>query len=278
MAAKGGAKERAGTVVALVPAFQRADSIGATVQALRGVGDIDRILVVDDGSTDATAEGARRAGAEVLRLPINRGKGGAVAAGVTVCPEADVFLLIDADVGDSAGAAQRLVDVLRADEADLVVGVLPGIGRAGGFGLVRRLAAAGVRRACGVETRAPLSGQRAVRATYLRGLQCAGRFGLEVAMTIDAVRAGARLREVDVPMAHRRTGRGPRGLLHRGRQGADVVAALWPRLTTRRLRVMAALTLVTFGALAAGNRVVAPAHRPRVQVTVVVSDRVLFSG
>jgi glycosyltransferase involved in cell wall biosynthesis len=219
------------TVVALVPALERADSVGATVRALRAVESVDRILVVDDGSTDPTTQVAGAAGAEVLRLPANRGKGGAVAAGVEACPHADVFLLIDADIGDSAGVAQLLLDPVLHDRADLVVGVLPGAGRAGGFGMVQRLAAAGVRRACGVEMRAPLSGQRAVRAEYLRGLGSAERFGLEVAMTVDAVRAGARLREVEVPMTHRHTGRNLRGFVHRGLQGADVVAALWPRLT-----------------------------------------------
>jgi glycosyltransferase involved in cell wall biosynthesis len=195
-------------VVALVPAKDRADSVGATVRALRGLPHIERVLVVDDGSTDRTTAEALAAGAEVLRLPTNRGKSGAVAAGVAACPDADVFLLIDADLGASAAVADRPLVPVLADQADLVVGVLSAP-RRGGLGSVRRLAAAGIHRAGGITVAAPLSGQRAVRAELLRDLESVERFGLEVAMTIDAARAGARLAEVEVPMTHRATGWAP---------------------------------------------------------------------
>ena len=239
------------TVVALVPAKDAAGSIGATVRALRAIDAVDRVVVVDDGSRDGTAEEARSAGAEVLRLPVNRGKGGAVLAGAALCDEADVLLLIDADVGATAAAADRLLTPVLADEADLVVGVLPR-GSTGGLGTIRRVAAAGIRRAAGIEVEAPLSGQRAVRARFLRDLPSMDRFGLEVAMTIDATRAGARLREVAVPMTHRRTGRSPAGFAHRGRQGVDIARSLWPRLTSARARSRAvvATALVVIGTLA----------------------------
>lgn len=225
-------------IVAIVPARDRADSVGATVRALRSVRRVDRVLVVDDGSSDDTASAARAAGVDVLRLPVNRGKSGAVAAGVDACRDAEVFLLIDADVGASAASADCLLDPVLDDEADLVVGVMPTARSTGGVGAVKRLAGAGIRRACGARVRAPLCGQRAVRATYLRSVGSSTRFGLEVAMTIDAVRAGARLVEVEVPMDHRHTGRSLRGFAHRGRQGADVVEALWPRVTSPRARMV----------------------------------------
>ena len=118
-------------IVAIVPAKDRADSVGATVHALRSVDGVDRVLVVDDGSADATAAAAAAAGADVLRLPDNRGKGGAVAAGVAACPDAEVFLLIDADLATTAAAADRLLDPVLAGDADLVIGVLPPAARAG---------------------------------------------------------------------------------------------------------------------------------------------------
>jgi hypothetical protein len=265
------------SVVAIVPAKDREDSVAATVVALRELEQVDRVLVVDDGSVDDTAAVARAAGADVLRLDVNRGKGGAVAAGVAATPEADVYLLIDADLADTAAVADRLLTPVLDDEADLVVGVLPAAGRKGGFGTIRRVAAAGIRRACGAEVRAPLSGQRAVRAGLLRGLHDAERFGLEVAMTIDAVRSGARLLEVEVPMDHRHTGRTVAGFRHRGRQGADVVRALAPRLTTRRTRVgLIAITVVLalLGLLAAGRSAV-PASEP---LLAAPADRVLVIG
>ncbi len=238
------------TVVAIVPAKDRADSVAATVGALRAVPGVDRVVVVDDGSTDATTEVARAAGAEVLRLPRNRGKGGAVKAAVDATPEADVYLLIDADLAGTAGAADLLLGPVLADEADLTIGVLPPADGRGGFGKVRDLAARGIARACGRRTRAPLSGQRAVQAGLLRSLSSAERFGLEVAMTIDAERAGARVVEVDVPMDHRHTGRSVAGFRHRATQGSDVIRALWPRLTSRPVRAaLMAATLVAALAL-----------------------------
>jgi hypothetical protein len=231
--------------------------VGPTVRALRGLEGVDDVLVVDDGSIDDTAEVARASGARVLRLPVNRGKGGAVSAGVEATPEADVYLLIDADVGDGATAAAALLEPVLAGEADLAVGVLPAAGGRGGFGFVRDLARAGITRACGFRPEAPLSGQRAVRAPLLRSLELAPRFGLETAFTIDAVRAGARVIEVPVVMGHRQTGRTLAGFAHRARQGRDIARALWPRLTTGRTRMallVAALVVALVATTWSGGR------------------------
>jgi hypothetical protein len=244
-------------VVALVAAKDRADTVGATVAALQALAAVDEVLVVDDGSTDATASVAQGAGAWVLRLPANVGKGGAVAAGVGTSSETDVYLLVDADVGVTAGAAEALLEPVLAGRADLVIGILPGAGGKGGFGLVRRLAGAGIRRACGYVAQAPLSGQRAVRGELLRALDLAPRFGLETAFTIDAVRAGARVIELPVAMDHRHTGRGRDGFVHRGRQGVDIARALWVRLTTVRTRmaVIVGALVVALAAMAwSGSR------------------------
>jgi len=243
--------------VAIVAAKDAAATVGATVAALRAVPGVNEVVVVDDGSTDETAAAATGAGAWVLRLPANVGKGGAVAAGVKLAEHADVYLLVDADVGPTASAVEALLAPVTAGEADMAVGVLPGAGARGGFGLVRRLAAAGIERATKQDVEAPLSGQRAVRGELLRSLALAPRFGLETALTIDARRAGARVVEVPVAMDHRHTGRTVRGFSHRGRQGADIARALWPRLTTSRGRltlVAVALVVATAGALWSGER------------------------
>ncbi len=231
-------------VVALVPAKDRADSIGATVVALAAVSSIDRLIVIDDGSDDATSEtaldAAQRFGdrVTVLRLGRNRGKGGAVQAGIDASPDASTYLLIDADLGDTAGIADALLAPLRAGSADMVIGVpTVAAGARGGFGRVKQLAGRGIASASGFVATAPLSGQRAIRAELLRGLALADRFGLETALTIDAVRAGARVVEVPVSFEHRHTGRRVGGFLHRGRQGLDIIRALWSRRTTATWRV-----------------------------------------
>jgi glycosyltransferase involved in cell wall biosynthesis len=223
-------------VVALVAAFERADSVADTVRALTGLADVDDVLVVDDGSHDETAARARAAGARVLRLPGNVGKGGAVRAGIDATPEADVYLLVDADVGATATGAADLLPPVLDGRADLTVALLPPAGGKAGFGLVRDVAAAAIARDTGWRPRAPLSGQRAARASLLRGLDLAPRFGLETAMTLDAVRAGARVEEVPVRMDHRHTGRTVAGFVHRARQGVDIATALWPRLRARGRR------------------------------------------
>jgi hypothetical protein len=261
------------TTVALVPAKDRADSIGDTVTALLGLAAIDGVVVVDDGSTDATTEEATAAGASVVRLPRNRGKGGAIAAGIAAAPDADVYVLVDADVGRTAGLVDALVAPVRAGDADLTIAVLPSAGRRGGFGNVRRLAASGIRRASGFEARAPLSGQRAVRGPLLRSLPLADRFGLETAMTIDAVRAGARVLEVEVAMDHRHTGRRFSGFRHRAGQGLDILRALWPRLTSTPLRIaliLAAFLLASLGALVSGGRAEPASEASRVRASKVV--------
>ena len=220
-------------VTAVVPARDRADTVGHTVSALAGLAEVETVWVVDDGSADDTASVAAAAGARVIPLPVNVGKGGAVAAAVAATPYAEVYLLVDADVGTSAVNAGPLLGPLLAGEADMTVGVLPAAGGKGGFGLVRDLAGAGITRACGFRPRAPLSGQRAVAGPLLRSLALTPRFGLEVGLTIDAIRAGARVVEVDVDLAHHHTGRSLAGFAHRAGQGRDVVVALWPRLTSR---------------------------------------------
>ncbi|MBV9412729.1 MAG: glycosyltransferase, partial [Acidimicrobiia bacterium] len=244
-------------VVALVAARNEATTVGTTVSALNGLSQVDRVLVVDDASRDATADVARAAGATVLHLPRNRGKGGAVSAGVGRTPDADVYLLVDGDVGASAVAARALLAPVLSGEADMTVGVLPAAGGRGGFGLVRDLSAAGSARATGWRPEAPLSGQRAVRGELLRSIDLAPGFGLETALNIDAKRAGARVVEVPVVMEHRHTGRGPRGFIHRAAQGAAVARALWPRLTSSAFRItlIVAVTVLALGlALWSGNR------------------------
>lgn len=219
-----------GGLIALVPAYDVAATIADTATALAAVTAVDEVVVIDDGSTDDTAARARAAGATVVGLAANRGKGGAVAAGVRCRPEAEIYLLVDGDTGATASEATRLLGPIAAGDADLTVAVLPAAGRRGGFGVVSTVAAAGIRRAAGLDVTAPLSGQRAVRGPLLRGIRLAPRFGLEVAMTIDAARAGARIVEVPTRFDHHHHGRTVAGFAHRARQGADVLLALSRRL------------------------------------------------
>jgi glycosyltransferase involved in cell wall biosynthesis len=219
-------------VVALVAARNEARRVGATVGAIRTIEGVDEVIVVDGASTDGTVEEARLAGARVLVAPSSvRGKGGALEGALGRLPPADIYLLLDADLGASAKEAEVLLVAVKGGLADLAIGVLPRQEGHGGFRLVKRAAGHVIRVLTGYRTREPLSGQRAATREVLEAVRpLAPGFGVEVAMTIDAVRAGYRVLEVPVGMTHAVTGRDLEGFLHRGRQGRDLLRAAFSRL------------------------------------------------
>ena len=203
----------------LVAARDEEESIGRTVTALREGFPEAEVIVADDGSRDRTAECAEEAGAIVLRLA-RRGKGQALCAAERAAPPGRL-LLCDADLdGDLRALVESDSDLTVAAFAERV---------GGGFGVVKRTARALIAAAAGFDTREPLSGQRALSpAARAACFPVAAGFGCEVRMTIDAGRAGLVLREVELPLRHRPTGRDARGFLHRARQLRDVVYACGP--------------------------------------------------
>ncbi len=233
----------------VIPAYLEAERIGATVRGAHSLPGVDLVVVVDDGSRDegATARIARENGAIVLRHPRNRGKGAALETGVAAVTaiesrdgraEPRHLLLLDADLEDSAAAAGPLLDPVRAGEVGMTIAILPPAGpAAGGHGFVVKLARDGIRRAVGFEASAPLSGQRCLtREAYEAALPLAYGFGVETGLTIDVLRAGIRVLEVEVPLRHRVTGTDFAAQLHRGRQYRDVAMALATRSIPANLR------------------------------------------
>jgi hypothetical protein len=221
-------------VVALVPARDEEDTVAHTVAALRGL-PLDDVVVVDDGSSDATSAAALTAGATVLRIRGHAGKGGAMEGALDRLPPADIWLFADADLGTSAAGLATVLDVVVAGRADMAIAMFPP--QAGsGMGTVRRASATAIRLLSHFRPEAPLSGQRAITATCLAALRpLAGGFGVETAMTIDAVRAGFRVVEIPVPgLTHRATGRSIRGFVHRGRQGLHIARAATVRAVRLR--------------------------------------------
>lgn len=230
-------------VAVVIPARDEADRIAATVVSAAGIPGVDLVVVVDDGSTDATAELAAAAGARVLRRPGGRGKAAAMEAGAALVARTDaagagagrLLLFLDADLADSAGAAAALVPPVRAGLADMTIAVLPAQRRAGGgHGFVVRLATRGIERATGVTFAQPLSGQRCLtRAAFEAARPLAHGFGVETALTIDLLLGGFRVTTVPCELHHRVTGSDWRSQRHRLRQFCHVALAL---AAPRRIR------------------------------------------
>lgn len=220
-------------VVALVPAFNAEATVAETVGVLRTVPAVDQVIVIDDGSSDATAERAGAAGATVIRMPRNMGKGEALNAGLKQA-SGSVIVLVDDDMGKYAAEVEKLLDPILKDHADMTIAQFPKARKKGGFGIVKRTARGGIRLFTGREFHSPLSGQRALNP---KAVEAIGRFesgwGVEVGLTIDACRKGLRVREVPVTMYNKETGRDWAGFVHRGKQLIGVIKALARRTLTR---------------------------------------------
>jgi glycosyltransferase involved in cell wall biosynthesis len=218
----------------VVAAHEEAERIAATLGALRRAFPGAAIWVGDDASRDGTAERAMTAGAQVVRRGRSHGKGGNVSAACEAALSAEpaprLVLLCDGDLGESAARLGPLVDAVETGECDLAVAMFARrVG--GGFGLALGFAHWAERRLCGFEARAPISGQRALRVETLRAvLPFAHGFGMEIGMTVDAVRAGYRVGEYEIDLEHRATGRDARGFVHRAVQLRDFARVFLSRL------------------------------------------------
>ena len=242
----------AGAAVAVViPAKDEAERIGATVVAARGLPGVDLVIVVDDGSSDDTVDLALDAGARVLRHGRNRGKGAAMetgAEGVRLVEEHEAaggtvsvprhLLFLDADLAETAGKAGPLVLPVLEGTADMAIALFPATRlRLGGHGFVVRLAREGVYKATGWEPEQPLNGQRCLsRSAFEAARPLASGFGVETGLSIDVLRAGFRVVEVEVPLEHRATGTDLRAQMHRAHQFVDVGRALAARELRPALR------------------------------------------
>lgn len=231
----------------VIPAYCEGPRIGKTVRAVREAAErLDlriELLVVDDGSLDDTGGQALAAGAQVVTLDRNSGKGAALQAGFERAA-GPVLVMLDGDLGESAGLWPALLAPVR-EGAEMSVARLtpcpedgaegidlagPGRRNSGGFGWVKGIAAWGLKRAGGEPMAAPLSGQRALtRNLWQRIGRLEPGFALEMGLNLDAIRLECRVQEVYVAFEHRYTGKDWPGFVHRGRQFRDILGCLWRR-------------------------------------------------
>jgi glycosyltransferase involved in cell wall biosynthesis len=205
------------SVSAIIPAFNEEGFVGKTVEALLQLPEIEEVIVVDDGSTDHTAQEASKAGATVLRFPMNRGKSQALRDGVSLSG-GKILAFVDADLKESAFEIRRLIHVVSKDEADMSIATFKAPRRAG-FGLAKSLAYWAIFLQTGERMSAPLSGQRVLKRSLWESLNFrAEGFAAEVALTIESMRSGYRVKEIPVQIIHRFTGNDLGSFYHRGRQ------------------------------------------------------------
>jgi glucosyl-3-phosphoglycerate synthase len=219
-------REMAAGRVLIVAARNEAGRIAGTLDALAAAFPGARLLVADDASTDGTSAIAMGRGAWVVSRGRPHGKGANVTAAAQAAvgefEDDTIVLLCDADLGKSAGSLWDLAEAVESGDCDLAVASFADP-RGGGLGITLGYARRAVERHSGARLAAPLSGQRAMRLSTLRALlPFADGWGLETGMTLDAVRAGFRLREIQLPLEHRVTGWRPAGFLHRASQLRDI--------------------------------------------------------
>ena len=110
--------------IVAMPAFNEEATIGSVVLKSLKQPYINKVIVVDDGSADATSEIAKLAGAEVVRHPVNKGYGAAIISCFEAAKKynADTLTIIDSDGQHDADDIQKLVSTLKKRKADIVIG------------------------------------------------------------------------------------------------------------------------------------------------------------
>ncbi|MGH3095445.1 MAG: glycosyltransferase [Streptosporangiales bacterium] len=236
-------------VAVVVPARNVAGRIDATVRAAHDLEGVNVVVVVDDASSDRTADIADAAGAFVVRHDRGEGRAAAMVSGAEAVGVLEHrerrkrlrhLLFLDAGLGATAAAAGPLVTPVRGGLADMTIGVVPAAGDAAADGLLARLAREGINRATGWTATRPLATQRCLtRAAFDAARPLASGFGVETALTIDLLRQNFRATEVEVPFGDRTAATDVRTRLRRARQFTDVMRALAFRevtpTTARRL-------------------------------------------
>jgi glucosyl-3-phosphoglycerate synthase len=230
-------------IAVCIPARNEASTIGtiaATVQGLHGLGLIDDVIVIDDGSTDTTAHRARAEGARVLPSVGGPGKGQALTVAVNAT-DADILVFLDADVRNfSAGFVIALLAPLLGDPTVEFAKARyrrPCDGVADEGGRVTELLARPLLRRFFpdlADLAQPLAGECAVRRTAIAGLTLADGYGIEIGLLIDLYRRHGRDAIVEVDLGERVHRNRP---LHDLRPHADdVLAAVAARIDAIAIR------------------------------------------
>ena len=214
------------SVSVLVPCLDEELAIADVIADLRRELPDARILVIDNGSADATAARAREAGAEVISEP-RRGKGRAVVAGFTLLEE-DIVIMLDGDGSYPAQGARLLLEAHRRAPVDMITGVRS-TAAATAYRPMHRLGSAVFARVFRLifdhEPGDLFSGVRLFSKRFYKNVPILFRgFELETELTVQAVEKGFQLSELPVPFRARAAGSSSK--LHTVRDGLRVLRLL----------------------------------------------------
>jgi len=185
-------------ICALIPAYNEEKTVGHVISVLHEIEEVNDIIVINDGSDDSTADKARQAGARVIDMPENRGKGAALKRGLESC-NADIILMLDADlIGLQARHVHSLIDPVILDQYDMTVGI---------FDEGRSMTD------MAQKINPHLSGQRAIKADILTRIKDIDKAGYGVEVTINRYfKENGRMKRVELPSLTHKTKEEKRGL------------------------------------------------------------------
>ena len=226
--------EGASGIQVIVPALNEQEAIGLVLDEIPE--EVSRVVVVDNGSNDRTADAARERGAQVVSEP-HQGYGRACLAGLRETSDADVVVFLDADRTDYPAEMAKLTRPILDGDADLVLGARAGQGRGLNARLGTRLCLWMINRTWGTAYR-DLGPFRAVRRSALDRLGMTDvTWGWTIEMQVKAAEAG--LRVVEVPVGQRpRVGQSKISGTVAGtiRAGSRMLATIWFLRRTRGRR------------------------------------------
>lgn len=219
-----------GKVLVVVPVYNEADKIKDTIEGLKKIDLIDEIVIVNDGSTDNTAKVIEKLGVSIITMVKNQGKGYAIKKAIEE-KDYDYIAFVDGDLGFTSTEVEKLIKPVILDEVDFTIAKFPKRSDTtkskGGFGFVKRLAKKGVYFYTKKKIDTSLSGQRVYKKKVIESIKyIPNDYGIEVAMTIQALNAGYTFKEVPVNMTHRYSERSLKGFKHRGKQFFHVLKTL----------------------------------------------------
>jgi len=192
-------------ITAILPAYNEEVAIGSIVLITREY--VDRVIVIDDGSTDNTAKVAQLAGAEVIKHPSNRGKGAALKTGFDAAKGSDIIVTIDSDGQHNPREIPKLISPIINGEADIVNGSRYINNADKNTPSYRRIGQTVLDKAtnlnCGLDITDSQSGFRAFARHTIPAFKfsCID-FGIESEMLMDAANTGLRIKEVEITVRY----------------------------------------------------------------------------